>query len=88
MPKLKPTLIRAQADIIHRNIVSRGAYFNCFTDKEFGQRLGMSATTFCNRRANPTGWRVDELIKVSITFKCSLGWLVQDHSNELKEVQL
>lgn len=85
MPKLKPSPIKAQAEIIHRNIVSRGAYFNCFTDREFAKRLCMSAATFCNRRANPLSWRMDELIRVSITFKCSLGWLVADHSGELKE---
>ena len=86
MPKLKPSPIKAQADIVHRNIVSRGAYFGCFTDKEFGARLGIAASTFCTRRANPSGWHLDELIKVTIAFKCTLKWLMEDHSAELKEV--
>ena len=83
MPKLQLSPSRAQAEIVHKNIVSRGAYFGCRTDRDFGKRLAINATSFGNRRANPQLWRLDELIRATVVFKCTLAWLVTDHGGEM-----
>ena len=88
MPKLKPSEITAKSDIVNRNILSRGAYFGCQTCREFEERLGIGKSTIALRLANPRNWRLDELIKVCIAFKCSLQWLVTDHSGELTEGEI
>ena len=87
MPKLKPSEISAKSDIISRNILSRGAYFGCRTCREFEEKLGIPRTTFNRRINNPRDFTLEQLIKVCIAFKCSLQWLVTDHSGELTEVE-
>ncbi len=84
MPKPKPSPIKAQAEIVQANIRARGAYFNCYTDREFEKKLGISNSTFCRRRANPQQWTLEQLIMISIALKCSLQWLMTDHSGEIK----
>lgn len=88
MPKLKPSEITAKADIISRNILSRGAYFGCRTCREFEEKLGIPRTTFNKRIKNPREFTLEQLIKVCIAFKCSLQWLVTDHSGELTEGEI
>ena len=85
MPKLKPSPIKAQAEIVQRNIESRGAYFGCRTDREFAERLGLSSSLICRHRAAPRMWTLEQLIKVSIAFKCTLQRLMTDHSDELTQ---
>ena len=85
MPKLKPSPIRAQAEIVQANIRARAAYFGCFTDREFEKKLGVSNSTICRHRAEPEKWTLEQLIKVCIAFKCTLSWLMTDHSGEIKE---
>ena len=85
MPKLKPSPIDKQTEIVHMNIVSRGVLFGCKTDREFGAKLNIDPGSFRNRRNNPRLWRLDELTKVCMVFKCSMQWLVTDHSGEIKE---
>ena len=88
MPKLKPSEISAKSDIISRNILSRGAYFGCRTRREFEEKLGIPRTTFNKRIKNPREFTLEQLIKVCIAFKCSLQWLVTDHSGELTEGEI
>lgn len=88
MPKLKPSEITAKADIISRNILSRGAYFGCRTCREFEEKLGIPRTTFNKRIKNPREFTVEQLARVSLAFKCTMQWLVTDHSGELTEGEI
>ncbi|MBP0985139.1 MAG: hypothetical protein J6A19_15590 [Oscillospiraceae bacterium] len=85
MPKIKPSPIKAQAEIVHNNIVYRGALFGCKTDRDFGGALGIDPTSFMHRRHDPRLWRLDELIRATIAFKCTLGWLMTDHTGQITE---
>ena len=82
MPKIQKSPTQEQAEIVHSNIVSRGALFGCKTDREFGKKIGISYSTFANRRNDPSSWRLDELVRASIALNCSLSWLMTDHSKE------
>ena len=86
MPKLKQSEISEKSEIISKNILSRGAYFGCRTCREFEEKLGIPRTTFNRRIKNPREFTVEQLVRVCIAFKCSLQWLVTDHSGELTEV--
>lgn len=80
MPKLAPTPFQASASVVQANIRSRGAWFGCCNDVQIAKKIGMSNSTYHYRKVNPTSWTLEELIKISILFKCSLEWLVADHS--------
>lgn len=84
MPKLKPSPIMAQAEIVQRNIQSRGAYFGFNKDSDFAKIACVDTSTVCHRRANPRLWTLEQLIRLSQALKCSLAWLMVDHT-ELKE---
>lgn len=86
MSKLKADFKKVQAETIHKNIVSRGVYYNCRTDREFGAKLNMSPNTFRNRRQNPKKWTVEEMAMVCEVFHCSFDWLVKDHTREDKDI--
>lgn len=88
MPKLKPSEVTAKADIISRNILSRGAYFGCRTCREFEEKLGIPRTTFNKRIKNPREFTVEQLARVCLAFKCTMQWLVTDHSGELTEGEI
>lgn len=49
MPKLKPSSVVQQNNIIFSNIMSRCAYFGCASEKKAGEKIGMCKNTF-NRR--------------------------------------
>lgn len=85
MPKLKPSPISAASEVVMRNICAQGEINNCVTDKQKAEKIGISRTTFSNRKKNPRTWRLEELVQASIAFKCSLAWLVTDHRGEYKE---
>ncbi len=80
MPKLKKTPMQVQMEVVTANVLARGAYFGCRIDADFAKRLCISKTTFRDRRIKPRTWRLDELVRAADTFKCSLEWLVTDHS--------
>ncbi len=85
MPKLKPTPIKATAEMVERNIRARGAFLGCHTDRDFEAKTGISKGTFCNRRADPRGWKLDQLIVIAMALKVPLSYLMTDHSEEIKE---
>ena len=85
MPKIKPTAVAAAVDIVRVNIESRSAVFNCRTDKQIAKKLNMPSSTYADRRKNPRLWTLEQLILASMALKCTLNWLLTDHSGEIKE---
>lgn len=85
MPKLKPSPIAAASEMVMNNICAQGNINGCKTDKEKAQKIGIPISTFSERKRNPRNLRLEELIQVSIAFKCSLAWLVTDHRGEFKD---
>ena len=82
MPKLKKSPMRQQMETVSANILARGAYFGCKSDGSYAKRLCIKESTFRTRRHDPSLWRLDELIRAAEQLKCSLAWLVTDHSIE------
>ena len=82
MPKLKKSPMRQQMETVSANILARGAYFGCKSDGSYAKRLCIKESTFRLRRHDPSLWRLDELIRAAEQLKCSLAWLVTDHSIE------
>ena len=87
MPKLKQSEISEKSEIISKNILSRGAYFGCRTCREFEEYLGIPRTTFNKRIKNPRNFTLEQLLMICSAFKCTMQWLVTDHSEELTEVE-
>lgn len=85
MPKLKPSPVTATSEIVMRNICALGEICGAKTDGEKAKKIGMSASTFSERRKNPRNFRLEELIFASMALKCSMAWLVTDHSGEYRE---
>ena len=84
MPKIKPTAVSAAADTVRRNIEARAAEFDCRTDGEISEKLHMARSTYAYRRNHPRSWTLEQLILASMALKCSLGWLLTDHSGEIR----
>ena len=82
MPKLRKSPIQAQMEMVTANVLSRGAYFGCRNDEDYANRLGIGKTTFRDRRIKPRTWRLEELVRAADVFKCSLEWLVSDHTRQ------
>ncbi|MDE7281514.1 MAG: hypothetical protein K2N36_07220 [Ruminiclostridium sp.] len=80
MPKLAPTQFQIDSGIVRANIRSRGAYFNCCTDKAIAKKIGMAYSTYLYRKNNPTSWVLEELIQAAVALKVPLVWLMTDHS--------
>lgn len=85
MPKLKPSPVTVASEIVMRNICALGEICGAKTDREKAKKIGMSTSTFSNRRNNPRTFRLEELILASMAFKCSMAWLVTDHKDEFKD---
>ncbi len=85
MPKIKPTPIKAMAEIVENHIRAQGAILGCYTDRDFEARTGISKGTFCNRRADPRGWKLEQLIIIAMALKVPLSYLMTDHRGEVKE---
>lgn len=84
MPKLKPSTVQKQNDIICANIISRCAYFGHCTDTTVGTKIGMTRKTFSYRKLNG-GWKSDELTRAAEALKVSFAWLVTDHTDMREE---
>ena len=82
MAKLKKSPAAEQAEMVQRNIYSVAALCGCRTNRDIAERIGLSHVTITNREKNPALWRLDELIRVSSAFGCSLEWLLTDHRKE------
>ena len=75
----------AVADTVRRNIEARAAEFDCRTDGEISEKLHMARSTYAYRRNHPRSWTLEQLILASMALKCTLNWLLTDHSGEIKE---
>ena len=84
MPKIKPTAVSAVADTVRRNIEARAAEFDGRTDGEISEKLHMARSTYAYRRNHPCSWTLEQLVFASMALKCSLGWLLTDHSGEIR----
>ena len=84
MPKIKPTAVSAAADTVRRNIEARAAEFDCRTDGEISEKLHMARSTYAYRRNHPRSWTLEQLVFASMALNCTLGWLVTDHSKEIR----
>lgn len=82
MPKLAQLPMAAASETVMRNICAQGEINGAKTDKEKARRLGVSLSTFSDWKKKPDKMRLDILVRASITFKCSLAWLVTDHRGE------
>ena len=85
VPKLKPSPVVQQNNIIFSNIMSRCAYFGCASEKKAGEKIGMCKNTF-NRRKHQGQWKTEELVHAAEKLKVSVAWLVTDHS-KVEEVR-
>lgn len=84
MPKLKPSAVKKQNDIIYANIKSRCAYFGYDSDAKASVKIGMAIKTFSNRKLGGR-WESDELTRAAEALKVSFAWLVTDHT-DMREV--
>ncbi|MCH5203102.1 MAG: hypothetical protein J1F03_00055 [Oscillospiraceae bacterium] len=85
MPKLKLSPVAKAAEIVQRNIESRGALFGLRTERDFSERLNMPKSTYHAKRTKPRTWTVAELAMVACVLKVTLSWLMIDHSGEITE---
>lgn len=79
MPKLKPSPIAAQTEIVQANIRSRCAFFKCTTEEKIAKKIGMTRPTYHNRKIKGD-WSLSELIRAAEALKVTLPWIVTDHS--------
>lgn len=79
MPKVQKTPVAAAADVVATNVATLAAAHGLRTDREIAKRISMCHTTYCNRRHDPSSWRLDELVMVATAFKVSLAWLTSPH---------
>lgn len=86
MPKITPLPVDAMTRHITNNIKSRAGALGIETDKELCKKIVMSRSTFGERKKNPRTWSVEELAQVAITLKCTLSWLVTEHTEKIKDV--
>ena len=84
MPKIKPTTVSAAADTVRLNIEVRAAEFNCRTDGQIADKIHMKRSTYSEHKRNPRTWTLEQLTLASIALNCTLGWLVTDHSKEIR----
>lgn len=82
MPKLAQSPMAAVSETVMRNICAQGELNGAKTDMEKARRLGVSLSTFSDWKKSPDKIRLDILVRASMTFKCSLAWLVTDHRGE------
>ncbi len=85
MPKMKLSPISEASEIVMRNICALAQINGYKTDAAIAKKLGISAPTFSLRRQKPQTLRLEEIVKASMAFKCSLAWLVTDHRGEFKD---
>ena len=85
MPKLKPSELDMACEIVTRNICAQGDINGCTTVQQKAARIGIAPATFSSRKQNPRMWRLEEIVRASIAFKCSIAWLVTDHKGEYKD---
>ena len=85
MPRIRPSPIAKAAETVQLNINSRGALFGLHTEREFAARLGMSQSTYHDKRTKPRTWTLEQLAMVAEALKVPLSWLMTDHSGEIKE---
>lgn len=79
MPKLKPSTVKKQNDIIYANIMSRCAYLGYRTDKAASIKIGMAISTFNDRKIKGN-WRSNELVHAAEVLKVSPTWFWEDHT--------
>ena len=84
MPRIKQSETAEMMQIVKSNIESRGAYFGLKTDRDFAERLNISHTAYRGKRIEPRLWTLEELVRLTFILKCSLQWLVTDHSGEME----
>ena len=80
MSKLKKSVFQTNSEVIANNITLLAASNGLRTDHEISKRIGIAASTYCDRRHSPAGWTVEQLIKVAIAFNTTLEWLVTKHN--------
>lgn len=74
-----PRLGKSASETLYTNIISNIRFYQTFykyNDKKIQSILGISKSTLENRKKNPGSFRIDELHKLSASFKCSLSDLV------------
>lgn len=86
MSKLKPSETDKYNGIIYANIKARCSYFGYATDKDAGEKIGMSKETFYNRRDNGH-WDSNELVHAAMALKVPVTWFFEDHS-KVEEVKI
>lgn len=80
MPKLKPTQTQEMTQCITNNVRSRACALGIESNNDIAEKIFMRPSTFRERKRNPLGWRIDELARAAIALKCTLSWLVTDHT--------
>ena len=85
MPKVMLSPLTSAAEIVQRNIESRGAIFGLRTQREFAKRFDMPIATYHVKKTNPRTWTLEQLTVVAQALKVSLSWLMTDHSGEIKD---
>jgi len=71
--------------MVMRNICAQAKLNGCENDAAIAKKLGMTASAFSYRKQKHCGMKLDDLVRASIAFKCSLAWLVTEHRGEFKE---
>ena len=80
MPKTKPTPLKQNCDTVHNNITLLAAAHGLRTDREIAKRIGIAASTYCDRRHKPNAWTLEQLTYVAIAFKTTVQWIVTPHN--------